>query len=118
VSAAALLFATARAAEGGPAAMLALDGSMLVARLLDQLERLGVRRAWVLTRPQWADSVRGAVEGGALDAHVMDSHDLAEDLRTAAAVAGRAGGPLLLGSADVLVHGAALALVLENPRAR
>ena len=49
----ALLFATVPAVGGGPAAALEVLGTTVLGRLLGQLESLGVRRAWVVTRPNW-----------------------------------------------------------------
>jgi hypothetical protein len=61
VSTEALVFATAPAADGGPAAALSILDSTVLGRLLDQLESLGVRRVWLVTRPDWTAIVEGAV---------------------------------------------------------
>jgi hypothetical protein len=116
VSASALLFATAPAADGGAAAALPAAGTTLLGRLLDQLGTLGVRRAWVVTRPAWAPAVREAVAGAGLPAEVVEAEDVAGDLRIAADLAARARETLLVGRGDVLLHREVLAGLMADPK--
>jgi phosphatidylglycerophosphate synthase len=112
---AALLFATAEAAEGGPAAALSVLGTTVLRRLLDQLESLGVRRAWVVTRPAWRPAVEAAA-ARALDVTVVASESVGEDLRLTAEIADTVGGPLVIGNAHLVAHREALAGLLSDPR--
>jgi phosphatidylglycerophosphate synthase len=117
VTGSALLFATIEAQDGGPAAVLPLEGgSTLLGRLVAQLDSLAVHRVTVVTRPAWLDEVRRALPADRPEFEVLPSADLAEDLRTAAAVAGRARGRLLVAAADILTHREALAGLLADPR--
>jgi phosphatidylglycerophosphate synthase len=109
----ALLFATVPAVDGGPAAALAVDGTTLIARLRDQLRSLGVRRSFVVTRPQWAGAVAEALGD---DAVVLPSDDVSADVRHAADVARAGSGPLVLANAHVVTHREALAGLLVDPR--
>lgn len=112
----ALLFATTQAAEGGPAALLEVLDTTLVARLLGQLERLGVRRAWLVTRPGWQADLEAAAGASALDVRVVAAAAPADDLARAAEIAGSGTGPLLVGNAHVLAHDAAVAGLLGDRR--
>lgn len=114
----ALLFATAPATDGGPAAALALADTTIAGRLLAQLESLGVGRAWVVTRPEWAAAVETAAAGTGTGASVtvVASSDLSEDLRLAAEIAGGVEGALVLASANAVTHREALAGLLADPR--
>lgn len=116
--ASALLYATTADAGGRAAALLELDGAgaTIVGRLLEQLDGLGVRRAWIVTRPAWADGVRREAADGPLPVEVVAAADVADDLRIAADVAGAAGDRLIVGRADVLAHREALAGLLADPR--
>ena len=115
-STSALLFATAPAADGGPAAALALPEGTLLGRLLGQLRSLGVRRVSVVTRPAYVDAVRAAAEGAPMAVEVVPSEDLAEDMRATAEVAARARGQLLVARGEALAHREALAGLLADPR--
>jgi phosphatidylglycerophosphate synthase len=113
----ALLFATAPALDGGPAAALHAGDETLLRRLLGQLAGLGVTRACVVTRPALADGVRTAAAGtGDLEVDVVASPDLPGDLRAVGDVARRERGRLVVGRADVLTHREALAGLLADPR--
>jgi phosphatidylglycerophosphate synthase len=112
----ALLFATAAAAEGGPAALLEAAGTTFVGRLLQQLASLGVAGRWVVTRPEWQPALESALAGRGTDVEVIASEDLRGDLREAAALARRIPGPLVVGDAHVLTHGEALAQLVGDPR--
>jgi hypothetical protein len=114
--AAGLVLATAPAADGSAAAALPLEDTTVLGRLLDQLGTLGLRTAWVVTRPQWRDAVAAAAGTAGLDVRVVASADLVEDLRTAATVAGEAPGTLLVARGDVVTHREALAGLLADPR--
>ncbi|MBA2535905.1 MAG: CDP-alcohol phosphatidyltransferase family protein [Actinobacteria bacterium] len=112
----ALLFATAAAAEGGPAATLPAGDSTVVGRLLDQLDALGVRRAWIVTRSAWKEVVEEAAGKAGLAVIVVASADTTEDLRMTAEIADEAHGRVVIGCAHVLTHGEALAGLLADPR--
>jgi CTP:molybdopterin cytidylyltransferase MocA len=111
---AAVLFATAPAGDGGPAALLPWHDGTLLDRLLGQLATLGVPRAIVVTRPVWESDVR-AVAGS--DVEVIASPDVAADLRTVAELAGGGGdGGLVVMYGDIACHREALAGLLADPR--
>jgi CTP:molybdopterin cytidylyltransferase MocA len=112
---AAVLFATARAGDGGPAALLPWEAGTLLARLAGQLASLGVPRTVVVTRPAWEADVR-AVLGS--DAEVLASPDVAGDLRAIAelARAGTGDGGLVAMYGDIVTHREALAGLLADPR--
>ncbi|MGH3031725.1 MAG: CDP-alcohol phosphatidyltransferase family protein, partial [Gaiellaceae bacterium] len=112
----ALLFATAATQDGGPAAVLGVVGTTVLGRLLSQLASLGVRRAWVVTRPAWRSAVEEAAAAGGLDATVVDSEGVGDDLALTGEIAGQARGPLIIGNAHVLTHREALAGLLADPR--
>jgi hypothetical protein len=116
VGTAGLVFATTPAADGSAAAALPLAGTTVLGRLLDQLRTLGLRTAWVVTRPSWREAMEAVAARSGLDVRVLVSGDLAEDLRTAAEVAGEAPGTLLVARADMVTHREALAGLLADPR--
>jgi len=113
-----LVFATSATPEGGPAAALALEADTVLGRLLEQLGTLGVRQAWVVTRPAWQAALEAVAARSALDVRVLPSRDLAQDLERAAEVASGARGRLLLARAETLIHREALAGLLADPRIR
>jgi phosphatidylglycerophosphate synthase len=113
---AALLFATSEAAEGSPAAVLRVLETTVLGRLLGQLESLGVRRAWVVTRPAWRASVEAVAAEQSLEVTVVASEGGAEDLRLTAEIAGDVDGALVIGNAHVVTHREALAGLLSDPR--
>jgi len=114
--AAGLLIATAPATDGSAAAALPLEGTTVLGRLLDQLHTLGLRTAWVLTRPQWREAIDAIARESGMDVRVVVSADLVGDLRVAAEVSGEAPGTLLVARADVITHREALAGLLADPR--
>jgi phosphatidylglycerophosphate synthase len=116
VTTSALLFATAAAADGRPAAALPARGSTLLVRLLATLESLDVRRAWVVTRPAWKGAIEEAALGAGVDVTVVESEDQADDLRAAAEIAADAPGRLIVGNAHAVTHREALAGLLADPR--
>jgi CDP-alcohol phosphatidyltransferase-like enzyme len=108
-----VLLATARSAEGGPAALLPWGDGTLLGRLVDQLAALGVPRAIVLTRPAWEADVRAL----GLGAEVRAAPSLAADLEFVAELAGAGGeGGLVVMYGDMVTHGEALAGLLADPR--
>ncbi len=116
MNASALLFATAASAHGEPAAALVAGGSTLVGRLVAQLQALGVRRVWLVTRPAWKETLEEATTHSGVQVTVVASGDRTEDLRTTAEIADRVRGGLIIGSAHVLTHREALAGLLADPR--
>ena len=114
----AVLVATAAADDGGPAAGLPWEGHTVLRRLLDQLASLDVATAHVITRPEWEPALRRALEGTPVDARVVPSPGLADDLRAIASVARDTGGRLVVAHADVLTQREALAGLLADPRLR
>jgi hypothetical protein len=111
---AAVLFATARAGDGGPAALLPFADGTLLGRLAAQLATLGVPRTVVVTRPAWEAEVR-AVLGET--AEVVSSPDVPADLRLVGELAGAAGDRgLILVNGDIATHREALAGLLADPR--
>jgi hypothetical protein len=111
---AAVLFATARAGDGGCAALLPFDGGTLLRRLISQLATLGVDRSIVVTRPAWEADVRAELGEGA---EVVASPDVPADLRLVAELAGAAGDRgLVLMYGDIATHREALAGLLADPR--
>ncbi|MEA2279865.1 MAG: hypothetical protein QOK21_472 [Solirubrobacteraceae bacterium] len=109
---AALLFATVPDADGGCAALLRLAGQTLAERLVEQLARLGIEHAYVVTRREWERDVAAAVP----DAAVSAAGTLSEQLAVAAEIAEGDPGTLVLLAADVAMHGEALAGLLDDPR--
>jgi hypothetical protein len=110
----AVLFATARAGDGGAAALLPFAGGTLLGRLTAQLAGLGVPRAVVVTRPAWEADVRAALGE---DAEVVASPDVPADLRLVVELAGAAGDRgLVLMYGDIATHREALAGLLADPR--
>jgi phosphatidylglycerophosphate synthase len=112
----ALLFATAPAGDGGPAAALAWEQTTLLGRLLDQFAALGVRDAHVITRAEWVAVLQPLVDGHRLAVRLEPSAGLASDLRAAAAIAAREPGGLVVANADVLTQDEVLAGLLADPR--
>jgi len=111
----AVLLATARSSDGGPAAALRWEDTTLLGRMIGQLAALGVAEFHVVTRPQWTAELERAVTEPAVRVHA--SHDRAGDLRELAAIASGAGaGALVVANGDVLTQDEALAGLLADPR--
>lgn len=113
----ALLLATTASADGGPAASLPFDGSTIVARLLEQLASLGAKDAWIVTRRTWRPAVEAAAGAADARATIVETDDVADDLRAVADVARRVDGRLVVADAHVVTHQEALARLLADPRA-
>jgi hypothetical protein len=109
---AAVLMATAVAADGGPAALQRWDGETLLARLADQFTSLGIEQVHVLTRPKWAEAVAAA------GLHVHSGEGPADDLRAIAAIAAEADGPLVVAYGDIVTQREVLAGLLSEPKIR
>lgn len=110
----ALLFATEAApgADGTATALLPLaDGTPVVADLAAKLTSLEVERITVVSRPEWADALRGH------GFTVVESKDIAADLTVIRDTATAATGTVALLSADLLGHRAAFNHI-AGPRAR
>jgi phosphatidylglycerophosphate synthase len=112
----AVLVATARAGDGGPAAALAYEHTTLLGQLLEQLADLGIRHAHVITRADWAPVLEPSTQGRGVDVQLHQSADLAGDLRAVEAIARTGGGALVVASADILTQREALAGLLADPR--
>jgi phosphatidylglycerophosphate synthase len=113
---AAVLFATAPAGDGSPAAALAWEASTLLGRLLDQLAELGIRRAHVITRPEWLPALEPHARDRSIAVALHASPDVAGDLRAVAGIARAEAGSIVLANGDVLTQGEALAGLLADPR--
>lgn len=111
----AVLLATAAADGGGPAAALPWGDGTLLERLVAQLAEIGVPRAYVITRPEWEESLREAVERLGAAATVQASVGPSEDLARIAEIARERGGGLVVGVADVVTHRGALEGLLASP---
>jgi hypothetical protein len=112
----AVLFATAPAREGGPAAALACDGTTALRRLLDQFASIGVTHAWVITRPDYASALEPSLEGARVDAEVVACADPPEDLEAVAEIARTNEGGLVLCYAEIVTHREALAGLIADAR--
>jgi phosphatidylglycerophosphate synthase/choline kinase len=114
--ASALLYATTADVDGEAAALARIEDATIAGRLLAQLETLGVRRVWIVTRPAWADAVRRATADAPMPVDVIAADDVSDDLRAAARAAGEVTDRLVIGRADVVAHREALAGLLVDPR--
>jgi len=108
---AAVLVATAAAADGSAAALQPWEDTTLLARLAGQFASLGIERVHVITRPGWAEAI-GAV--AAVQVHAGAAP--ADDLRAIARVADGGGGALVVAYADVVTQREVLAGLLAEPR--
>ena len=98
------------------AAALPWEDTTLLGRLLEQLRSLGAGGAHVITRPQWMAAIEPLVRGPDAAVELHSCRDLAEDLRTVAALAAGEPGELLIASAEVITQREALAALLADPR--
>ena len=110
----AVLLATARAADGGAAALLPWGETTLLGRLLGQLAGLGIASTHVIARPDDADKVAAAVAGHAAVVHA--STGPAADLDVVAAIAAEAGGGLVVAAGDLVTQDEALAGLIADTR--
>jgi hypothetical protein len=114
---AAVLLATAPAADGGAAALLPWENGTVLARLVDQVAALGIPRAVVVTRPPWENDVRAALEGSSAAVEIEASAGVPDDLHLIARLAGGEGdGGLVVMYGDIVAHTQALAGLLADPR--
>ena len=111
-----LLLATTASAHGGPAAALPFEGSTILARLLEQLASLGAQDTWIVTRRAWRPAVEAAADPATRGVTIVESDDVADDLRALADVARRVDGRLVIGDAHVVTQREALARLLADPR--
>ena len=111
----AILFATAPAEDGRPAATLPWEDHTLVGRLLRQLADMGVPNAYVITRPEWEDALRGAIDQSGAPATLQVSAGPSQDLAAAAELARERRGGLVVTLADIVTHRGALEGLLASP---
>jgi choline kinase len=109
----AVVVATAPAGDV-PAALARLDDGAVLARLVGQLTRLGVRRAIVFTRPEWERDVQAAL-GSAAEIRTPGSP--VDELRAIAELARTTAGPMLFTYADIVTHESALEGLITDPKA-
>ena len=114
----AILFATAPAADGGPAAAIAYEGTTPLRRLVDQFASIGVTHAWVITRPGYAAALQPSLDGAGVQIEVVQCADPPEDLEAVARIARESEGGLVLCYAEIVTHREALAGVIADPRLR
>ena len=110
----AVLLATARAADGGAAALLPWGDTTLLGRLLGQLARLGIASTHVIARPGDAEQVAAAVADH--EAVVHASTGPAADLDVVAAIAAEGGGGLVVAAGDLVTQDEALAGLIADTR--
>ena len=114
----AVLFATAPAGDGGPAAALAWEQTTLLGRLLGQLAELGIREAHLITRPgvgrRRCEPPRRRPRRRACGCSSPRTPPptCAPSRRSRA----RGAGALVVANADILTQGEALAGLLADPR--
>ncbi len=111
----AVLLATSPATTGGPAALLPAGETSLLARLVGQLQRLGVERLTVVVPTGWWPRCAAAVEAGDVTFVEVAAPGAAGFGHIARAAEG-ADGPLLVTPAELLTHDALLARLLRDPR--
>ena len=111
----AVLLATAAEDGGGPAAALPFEGETLLERLVEQLRQIGIPRAYVITRPQWEDTLRAAVEAAGPGVTLHVSEGLSEDLALIAGMARERRGGFVVAAADIVTHRGALERLLASP---
>jgi hypothetical protein len=112
------------AATGGPASTAELAygdaGPALLRRLLDQLASLNVHDGHVITRPETAATLRkrGSRPGGtgAEGPAIIESHDLAMDLREIARLVGAATEPVLVLHGDLVMNDEQMARLVYDTK--
>ncbi len=111
----AVVFATTAASDGSPVAGLQVADTTVLGRLVEQLEALGIRRGWVITRGRWRDALTSVAADSSLEIAVVTADDPAAELRAVADIASGAGS-LFLARGDVLTQRQAIAGLLADPR--
>ena len=111
----AVVFATAPGEDGRPAATLPWEDHTLVGRLLRQLTEIGVSKSYVLTRPEWEDSLRAAIEQAGVEATLQVSAGPSQDLATTAELARERRGGFVVALADLVTHRGALEGLIASP---
>ncbi|MGH2837741.1 MAG: CDP-alcohol phosphatidyltransferase family protein [Thermoleophilaceae bacterium] len=111
----AILFATAPAEGGRPAATLPWEDHTLVGQLLRQLVAMGVPKAYVITRPEWEDALRAAIDQAGAPATLQVSAGPSQDLAAVAELARERRGGLVVALADIVTHRGALEGLLASP---
>src|SRR6185503_3392633 len=109
----AVLVATAAADDGGPAAALPWDGGTLLERLLQQMAELGLEDVHVVTRPQFEEVLRPAIDRAGAAVHVCAG--TTEDLAAIADLADGTTGGFVVALADAVVDLGALEGLLASP---
>jgi phosphatidylglycerophosphate synthase len=112
----AVLVASARAADGAPAAALAWDGSTVLRRLIEQFASLGVASAVVITRAEFEAALRPSLEGLPIEVELVASGGAGEDFATIAAVARAASGAIVVAQGEIVTQHEVLAGLLADPR--
>jgi phosphatidylglycerophosphate synthase len=112
----AIVFATAAADDGAPAAALPWGDGTVLRRLLAQLGELGIGQAHVIARPESIGALEPSLAGLEASVELRPSVDVAEDLRLLAHLARDGDGALVVAYGDVVTHGEALAGLLADPR--
>jgi hypothetical protein len=111
----AIVFATAAGEDGRPAATLAWEDHTLVGRLLRQLADIGVPKAYVITRPEWEQALRAAIDQVGAAATLQVSAGPSQDLALAAELARERRGGVVVTLADIVTHRGALEGLLASP---
>ncbi|GAA2085276.1 CDP-alcohol phosphatidyltransferase family protein [Actinomadura alba] len=108
------------AAAGGPASTAELHygdtDQALLRRLLDQLASLNVHDAHVIARPETATALRHPDEAADPGHTVVESYDIAMDLREIARLAGAAREPVLILHGDLVMSNEQLARVVHDAK--
>ena len=111
----AVLFATAPAEDGGAAAALPWHDGTVLGRLLQQLADIGVPNCHVITRPEWEESIRDAVERSGAAATVHAAADPSADLAVVAELVRERRGGVVVALADIVTHRGALEGLIASP---
>jgi hypothetical protein len=110
-----VLFATAPAEDGGAAAALPWHDGTVLGRLLGQLADIGVPKCHVITRPEWEEAIRQAVERSGAAATVHVSTDPGADLAVVADLVRESRGGVVAALGDIVTHRGALEGLISSP---